>query len=82
MSKEKMAVNAQNIFLNKIRIDKDRINVFLSSGVRLYGVVKGFDEYTIVLENQGNQTLIFKNNIVSITPQKAIKPIKEANVQV
>lgn len=79
MNKEKVAVNAQNIFLNKIRIDKDHVNIFLSSGVRLYGIVKGFDEYTVVLENQGNQTLIYKNNIVSITPQKAIRPIKESN---
>ena len=79
MNKEKIAVNVQNIFLNKIRIDRDSVNIFLSSGVRLYGTVKGFDEYTVVLENQGNQTLIYKNNIVSITPQKPIKPIKESS---
>lgn len=79
MNKEKIAVNVQNIFLNKIRIDRDSVNIFLSSGVRLYGTVKGFDEYTVVLENQGNQTLIYKNNIVSITPHKPIKPIKESS---
>lgn len=73
----KKVLNAQNIFLNKLRVDKAKVNLFLSNGVRLCGIIKGFDEFTIVLENDGRQTLVYKSSTISITPQNAIKPIKD-----
>ena len=83
MNKDKVVVNTQNIFLNKIRVDKEHVNIYLLNGTRLYGVVKGFDEYTIVLESRGSQTLIYKNSIASIAPQNAVRPIKDsANVTI
>ena len=73
------AVNAQNIYLNKLRVDRRKVNIYLSNGVRLYGVIKGFDQFTIVIENNDNQTLVYKNSIISLTPQMPVKPIKNAN---
>lgn len=76
MEQKSAAVNAQNIYLNKLRHDKTEVNVFLIGGARLYGVVKGFDQFTIILEGNGSQTLIFKSGITYITPQKSFIAIK------
>lgn len=69
-------VNAQNIFLNKLRTDKTKVNVFVNGKTKLYGVIVGFDEYTIVLESSNSQTLIYKNQITSIAPQTLTRPIR------
>lgn len=76
MEKPRPEVNAQNIYLNKLRHDKTEVNIFLIGGARLYGVVKGFDQFTIILESNGSQTLIFKSGITSITPQRTFIAIK------
>lgn len=73
---EKSSVNVQNIFLNKLRHDGTEVNIFLIGGARLYGVIKGFDQYSVVLENDGKQTLLYKSGITSITPQKTFIAIK------
>ena len=70
------SVNAQSIFLNKLRTEQTKVNVFLSDKTRLHGVIVGFDDYTIVLEKDGKQTLIYKNSISSIAPQTSEKPIR------
>lgn len=78
--KDKSSVNIQNIILNKLRRDKEVVNVFLTNKVKLVGVIKGFDQFTIALENKGKQTLIYKNNIVSLTPiNTPFAPIKSAD---
>lgn len=69
-------VNTQNIFINGLRLKGTRVNVFLSNKTRLHGVIAGFDDYTIVLESHGTQTLIYKTQITSITPQISERPIK------
>ena len=78
----KQGVNTQNIFLNCLRTSKTTVTVFLSNGTKLYGVVIGYDEFTIVLECKDSQTLVYKSNISSIQPNKALKPIKKDDTQV
>lgn len=68
-------VQAQNIFINQLRVKKAKVNVFLANKTRLHGVIAGFDDYTIVLESEGKQTLVYKNQISSITPISSFKPI-------
>lgn len=61
-------LNLQDIFLNKIRKDNVSITVFLINGYQVKGVVKGFDSYTIVIESQDEQQLIYKHAISTIIP--------------
>lgn len=69
-------VNNQDIFLNKLRTDGTKVNVFLSNKTRLFGLIAGFDKYTLTLEFDNKQTLVYKNQIASITPHTQERPIK------
>lgn len=74
---KKSIVNTQNIFLNGLRNNKTRVIVFLTNSKKLYGTIKGYDEFTIILEHEDSQTLIYKSNVTSIVPQTSFKPITE-----
>lgn len=68
----KSNINLQDVFLNKVRKESIQIAVFLVNGYQLKGYVKGFDSYTIVLENDGKQHLVYKHAISTINPSKSI----------
>jgi host factor-I protein len=65
-------INLQDVFLNRARKDNIGITIFLVNGYQIKGVVKGFDNYTIVLENEEKQQLIYKHAISTIIPMKQI----------
>ncbi|MCR2042696.1 RNA chaperone Hfq [Anaerosalibacter massiliensis] len=68
-------MNLQDMFLNMARKDSVDITVFLVNGYQLKGTVKGFDNYTIILESEGKQQLIYKHAISTIVPSKTINYI-------
>lgn len=68
----KQNINLQDVFLNKARRDKILINVFLVNGYQLKGEVNGFDNYTVILNSEGKQQLIYKHAISTIIPTKPI----------
>ncbi len=65
-------VNLQDVFLNQVRKDNVSITIFLMNGFQLRGNVKGFDNYTIVLDSEGKQQLIYKHAISTIIPAKPV----------
>ena len=64
--------NLQDIFLNNARKNKIQVIIHLLNGFQLKGFVKGFDNFTVVLNCDDKQMLIYKHSISTITP---IKPI-------
>ena len=64
--------NLQDIFLNGARKSKVPVTIYLTNGFQLKGYVKGFDSFTIVLDSDGKQMLVYKHSITTITPGKAI----------
>ena len=66
--KMKSNINLQDIFLNQVRKENILITIYLINGFQLRGTVKGFDNYTIVLESDGKQQLIYKHAISTISP--------------
>lgn len=65
-------INLQDLFLNQIRKENSPITIYLVSGVQLKGFVKGFDNFTVVLESEGKQQLIYKHAISTIIPSKSV----------
>lgn len=61
-------INLQDVFLNKLRRAKIPVTIFLVNGFQLKGIVKGFDNYTIALENEGTQNIIYKHAISTMIP--------------
>lgn len=64
--------NLQDIFLNGSRKNKVPVTIYLTNGFQLKGYVKGFDNFTVVLDSDGKQMLIYKHAITTITPGKEI----------
>lgn len=72
-------INLQDVFLNKARKESIDITIFLVNGYQLKGKVKGFDNYTIILESEGKQQLIYKHAISTSVPSKSINYINKFN---
>ena len=72
----KTQINLQDVFLNQVRKDKIDITVFLLNGFQMRGLVTGFDSYTVVLDCDGKQELIYKHAISTIIPQEAVNFIE------
>jgi host factor-I protein len=64
--------NLQDIFLNNARKNRIPVTIHLTNGFQLRGSVKGFDSFTVILDNDGKQMMVYKHAISTITPLKAI----------
>ncbi len=62
----KPAQNIQDSFLNTARKDKCVITIYLLSGVKLTGRIRSFDKYSVVLETNNQEQLIFKHAISTV----------------
>lgn len=80
---DKPAQNIQDSFLNTARKDKSNITIYLLSGVKLTGRIRSFDKYSVVLETNNQEQLIFKHAISTVVMAKGAhvpheRPIGEA----
>lgn len=65
-------VNVQDYYLNQLRKDHTSVTLFLTNGFQLRGVLKAFDNFTILLETDGKQQLIYKHAISTFAPVKNV----------
>nr|WP_198927442.1 RNA chaperone Hfq [Tissierella creatinophila] len=70
--KMKQSVNLQDTFLNIARKNNIKITIFLMNGYQIKGMVRGFDNYTIILNSEEKQQLIYKHAISTIIPNDEI----------
>jgi host factor-I protein len=68
----KQPINIQDQFLNQLRKDSSYVTVYLLNGFQLRGLIKGFDNFTVLLETEGKQQLIYKHAISTFVPQKNV----------
>lgn len=64
--------NLQDTFLAKARRDKLVVTVFLMNGFQLRGIVRGFDSFTVILDSDGKQQMIYKHAISTFSPPAPI----------
>ena len=64
--------NLQDLFLNQTRRDRQPVTLFLMNGFQMRGIVRGFDSFTVVLETDGKQQLIYKHAISTLGPGKNV----------
>src|SRR6201998_4987653 len=63
---DRQAQNIQEAFLNNARKEKTFLTIYLLSGVKLSGRIKSFDKYSVVLETNNQEQLIFKHAISTV----------------
>ena len=69
---QKTTENYQDVFLNQARKDRTMLTVFLMNGFQMRGIVRGFDSFTVVLETDGKQQLIYKHAISTLVPSQSV----------
>ncbi len=75
---KQQSVNIQDVFLNQLRKENIPATVFLLNGFQLRGLIKGFDNFTVILETEGKQQLVYKHAISTFSPQKNVSLNPEA----
>jgi host factor-I protein len=70
----KPAQNIQDTFLNTARKERTNITIYLLSGVKLTGRIRSFDKYSVVLETNNQEQLIFKHAISTVAMGKVLHP--------
>ncbi len=60
--------NMQDVFLNNCRKDKKPVTVYLVNGVKLQGVISGFDNFSVVLKRNQMAQLVYKHSIATVVP--------------
>ena len=64
--------NIQEAFLNNARKEKIYLTIYLMSGVKLSGRIKSFDKYSVILEANNQEQLIFKHAISTVVVSRTM----------
>ncbi len=72
MQSKKNATDLQDLFLNQVRKENVAVTIHLMNGFQIKGMVKGFDNFTVVLDVMGKQQLIYKHAMSTITPARPV----------
>jgi host factor-I protein len=70
----------QDPFLNALRTGNNRggekkpinVSVYLVNGIKLQGMVEAFDQFSIVLNNNGINQMVYKHAISTIVPSRRV----------
>ena len=72
-------INLQDSFLNQARKENVGVIIHLVNGFQIKGSVRGFDNFTVILDAMGKQQMIYKHAISTITPSRPLDGMFEAD---
>ncbi|RRJ65945.1 RNA chaperone Hfq [Paenibacillus oralis] len=70
-------INIQDTFLNQLRKESIPVTVFLTNGFQIRGTIKAFDNFTIVIDSDGRQQMVYKHAISTFQPQRNVSLMQE-----
>lgn len=76
-AKMNKSINIQDTFLNQLRKDSIPVTVYLINGFQVRGTIKAFDNFTIVIDSDGKQQLIYKHAISTFSPQRNVSLVQQ-----
>lgn len=68
----KTQINLQDAFLNQVRKESIPVTIYLINGFQLRGMVRGFDNFTVILESDGKQMMVYKHAISTVSPMRPV----------
>ncbi|BFH62143.1 MULTISPECIES: RNA chaperone Hfq [Paenibacillus] len=71
------SINIQDTFLNQLRKENIPVTIFLVNGFQIRGNIKAFDNFTVVVDTDGKQQMLFKHAISTVTPQRNVSLMQE-----
>jgi host factor-I protein len=70
----KPVINLQDAFLNQVRKEGIAVTIYLVNGFQIRGLVKGFDNFTVILDSDGKQEMVYKHAVSTIIP---VRPVSD-----
>ncbi|MDD3840333.1 MAG: RNA chaperone Hfq [Clostridia bacterium] len=64
---EKNVINAQDNYLNNFRKEAVPLTIHLINGYQFKGIIKAFDNFTILLKTTDKHVLIYKHAVSTIS---------------
>lgn len=61
-------INIQDGFLNQLRRDNVAVTVYLVNGVQIKGYIRSFDNFTVIIESDSRQMMVYKHALSTIAP--------------
>ncbi|MDF2923357.1 MAG: chaperone Hfq [Paenibacillaceae bacterium] len=71
------SINIQDNFLNQLRKENIPVTVYLVNGFQIRGVIKAFDNFTLIVDSEGKQQMIYKHAISTFTPLRSVSFLSE-----
>ncbi|CAM4413385.1 RNA chaperone Hfq [Paenibacillus phoenicis] len=71
-------INIQDTFLNQLRKESIPVTVFLTNGFQIRGTIKAFDNFTIVIDSDGRQQMVYKHAISTFQPLRNVSLMQES----
>ena len=68
-------MNLQDAFLNNLRKENVPVVIYLTNGFQIRGLVRGFDNFSVIIENVGKQQLVYKHAMSTISPADNVSVI-------
>ncbi|MBC7346925.1 MAG: RNA chaperone Hfq [Clostridia bacterium] len=65
-------INLQDWFLNQLRRENTPVTIYLVNGFQLKGVIRAFDNFTVVVDAEGRQQMVYKHAISTVMPQRPL----------
>ncbi len=75
----KQQINLQDFFLNQVRKESTPVTIFLINGFQLKGNIRGFDNFTVILDADGKQQMVYKHAISTVMPLKPVNLSWDSN---
>ena len=75
---DKASQNIQDAFLNLARKERVPVTVFLMGGAKLTGKIRSFDKYSVILESNHQEQLIFKHAIATVVVSRGSQQSSQA----
>ena len=66
-------INLQDNCLNQVRKEGIPVTIHLVNGFQIKGMVRGFDNFVVMVDAMGRQQMIYKHAISTITPAQPVK---------
>ena len=70
-------INLQDSILIQVRKENIQVSIHLVNGFQIKGFVKGFDNFTVIIDSMGKQQMVYKHAISTITMGRPVENITD-----
>ena len=79
---KKNNTDLQDTFLNNVRKSNTQVTIHLVNGFQIKGIVKGFDNFVIMMDVMGRQQMVYKHAVSTISPARPVNTFRpEGNAE-